>query len=74
MGHKTGSMDDRYTVIDDEAFDDAIDKMNAYQKRQGMISELRELAARVESLSDAEFQRFIALRQKIARTKSSATA
>ncbi len=74
MGHKTGSMDDRYTVIDDEAFDDAIDKMNACQKRQGMISELKELAARVESLSDAEFQRFIALRQKIARTQSSATA
>jgi hypothetical protein len=45
MGHKTGSMDDRYTVIDDEAFDDAMDKMNAYQKRQGMISELKELAA-----------------------------
>jgi hypothetical protein len=39
-----------------------------------MISELKELAARAESLSDAEFQRFIALRQKIARTKSSATA
>jgi integrase len=67
MGHKTGSMDDRYTVIDDEAFEDAIDKMNAYQKRQGMISELKELAARVESLSDAEFQRFIALRRKVAQ-------
>jgi integrase len=65
MGHKTGSMDDRYTVIDDEAFDDAIDKMNAYQKRQGMISELKELAARIESLSDNEFQQFIALRQKV---------
>src|SRR5215469_16045779 len=58
---------DRYTVIDDEAFDDAIDKMNAYQKRQGMISELKELAARVESLSDAEFQRFVTLRQKVAQ-------
>jgi hypothetical protein len=67
MGHKTGSMDARYTVIDDEAFDDGIDKMNAYQKRQGMISELKELAARVESLSDAEFQRFVALRQKVAQ-------
>ena len=67
MGHKTGSMDDRYTVIDDEAFEDAIDKMNAYQKRDGMISELKELAARVESLSDAEFQRFIALRRKVAQ-------
>src|SRR5262249_42040947 len=66
IGHKTGSMDDRYTVIDDEAFDDAIDKMNAYQKRKGMISELKELAARVESLSDAEFQRFVVLRQKVA--------
>ena len=66
MGHKTGSMDDRYTVIDDEAFEDAMDKMNAYQKRQGMISELKDLATRVESLSDAEFQRFVALRQKIA--------
>jgi hypothetical protein len=28
-------MDDRYTVIDDEAFKDAIHKMNAYQRRQG---------------------------------------
>jgi hypothetical protein len=49
MGHKTGSVDDRYTVIDDEAFEDAIDKINAYQKRQGMISELKELAAGMES-------------------------
>jgi len=67
MGHKTGSTDDRYTVIDDEAFDDAIDQMNAYQKRQGMISELKELAAGVESLSDSEFQPFVALRQKVRR-------
>ena len=74
MGHKTGSMDDRYTVIDDEAFEDAIDKMNAYQKRQGMISELKELAARVESLSDAEFQRFVELRQTLNGSAARATA
>jgi hypothetical protein len=58
---KLGSMDDRYTVIGDEAFEDAIDKMNAYQQRQGMTSEPKELAARVESLSDGEFQRLVAL-------------
>jgi hypothetical protein len=40
--------------------------MNAYQKRQDMISELKELAARVESFSDAEFQRFILLLQEVA--------
>jgi hypothetical protein len=33
-----------------------------------MISELKELAARVESLSDAEFRRFITLREKIAQS------
>ena len=43
-----------------------VDKMNAYQKRQGMISELKELAGRVESLTDTEFKRFVALRQKVA--------
>jgi hypothetical protein len=50
-----------HTVIDDEAFEDAIDKMNAYQKRAGHDLELKELAARVESLSDVEFQRLVAL-------------
>jgi integrase len=63
MGHKTGSMDDRYTVIDDEDLDAAVEKMNSYQKQQGMMSEFRELAGRVESLTDGEFQRLVALRQ-----------
>jgi hypothetical protein len=35
-----------------------------------MISELKELAGRVESLSEAEFQRFVALRQKIAESSA----
>lgn len=68
MGHKTGSMDDRYTIIDDEAFADAKEKMNAYQQRQGMITELKELAGRVESLSDAEFQRFSELRGQVVKS------
>jgi hypothetical protein len=34
MGHKTGSMDDRYTIVDDEALEDAIEKMRAYQQRK----------------------------------------
>ena len=60
-------MDDRYTIIDDEAVDDAKEKMNAYQRSRGMISELKELAERVESLTDAEFKRFVELRETVSK-------
>jgi integrase len=65
MGHKTGSMDDRYTIIDDEDLNAATEKMNAYQREQGMMSEYRELMSRIDSLSDVEFQRFTELRKRI---------
>ena len=34
MGHRTGSMDDRYAMIDDESFDDAKQKMEEYHQRK----------------------------------------
>jgi hypothetical protein len=48
MGHKTGAMDDRYTIIDDEALDDAVAKMNDYQKRQSMISPTAALESQLD--------------------------
>jgi hypothetical protein len=58
-------MDDRYTIIDDEDLNAATEKMNAYQREQGMMSEYRELMSRIDSLSDVEFQRFTELRKRI---------
>jgi integrase len=40
MGHRTGSMDDRYTIIDDEAVEDAVEKMQRFQTRRGLVSKL----------------------------------
>ena len=59
-------MDDRYTIMDDEAFDVAIKKMNDYKQQRGMMSEIKALAARVESLTDPDFQRLVFLRQQLA--------
>ena len=73
-GTQDGVAGRRYTVIDDEAFDDAIEKMNTYEKRRGMIAELKELAAPLESLSDAGFQRFVALPGQDRSQQGSATA
>ena len=42
-GRKTGSVDDRYTIIDDEDLDAARENMNANQKQQGMMPEFKEL-------------------------------
>ena len=63
MGHKTGAMDDRYTIIDDEALDDAVSKMNDYQQRQSMISPTTDLESQLDSISEAEWDRIVALRQ-----------
>jgi len=64
MGHKTGSMDDRYTIIDDEALADAVAKVNQYQSQNAMRSEAKELANRVQSLSDEEWHKLVALRRQ----------
>ncbi len=72
MGHKTGSMDDRYTIIDDEDLDAAAEKMNAYQKERGMHSEYEALQARLDTLTDREFQRFVELRFVSAAARAAA--
>lgn len=42
-------MDDRYTMIDDEALDDARRKMDAFQTKRGLIDALRLEALRIET-------------------------
>ena len=64
MGHKTSAMDDRYTIIDDEALDDATAKMNKYQKSQSMISGTSELESQLVSLSDEDWNRIVASRNR----------
>jgi hypothetical protein len=54
MGHESTSMDDRYTMIDDEALDDARRKMEDFQKARGLMPQDR--AARLAELK-AELQR-----------------
>ncbi|MCC7154074.1 MAG: hypothetical protein IT161_05825, partial [Bryobacterales bacterium] len=39
MGHETTSMDDRYTMIDDEALEEARRKMDLFQKSRGLIGD-----------------------------------
>ena len=68
MGHNTSSMDDRYTIIDDEALSDAIEKMKGYQERKGMLKD--DLETRIASLSDAEWDRLAALRRSGSATRS----
>lgn len=56
MGHKTGSMDDRYTMVDDEALADARSKMSAYHQAKGLpnpADELMALRARIAQLESA---------------------
>jgi len=48
MGHESTSMDDRYTMIDDEALEDARRKMDAFQKQQGLLT--IDPAARLQAL------------------------
>jgi hypothetical protein len=37
MGHESTLMDDRYTMIDDDALDDARRKMESFQKSRGLL-------------------------------------
>lgn len=48
MGHESTSMDDRYTMIDDEALDDARRKMEVFQKQRGLLE--TNPAARIAAL------------------------
>lgn len=70
MGHKTGAMDDRYTIIDDEAMDDAVAKMNDYQRNQSMISATTELESQLDSLSESDWNRIVANRQSRVAAKA----
>lgn len=63
-------MDDRYTIIDDEALADAVAKMNHYQSEKAMRSGATELANRVQSLSDEEWQRLVQLRQQMLKSEA----
>jgi hypothetical protein len=36
MGHKTSSMDDRYTMIEDEDLADAVEDMDLFQRARGL--------------------------------------
>jgi integrase len=49
MGHESTSMDDRYTMIDDEAVEDARRKMDAFQTGRGLIG-ATDAAKRIEEL------------------------
>jgi uncharacterized small protein (DUF1192 family) len=49
MGHRTDSMDDRYTIINDEAVNDAVEKMLVLQSARGLIS-VSDPAARIVAL------------------------
>ena len=55
MGHESTSMDDRYTMIDDEAVEDARRKMDAFQSGRGLIG-ATDAAKRIEELR-TEIQR-----------------
>lgn len=55
MGHESTSMDDRYTMIDDEAVEDARKKMEAFQLERGLLDNdprdrLTELRAELRRL------------------------
>jgi integrase len=70
MGHKTGAMDDRYTIIDDEALEDAVAKMNDYQKRQAMISPTIDLERQLDAVSEEDWNRIVASRQSRVAAKT----
>lgn len=51
MGHETTSMDDRYTMIDDEALRDARLKMNRLHKAAGLLPEsVQDVRAEIRRL------------------------
>lgn len=59
MGHETTSMDDRYTMIDDEALEEARRKMDLFQRSLGLMADDSE--SRIELLK-AEIRRLEELR------------
>jgi integrase len=62
MGHESTSMDDRYTMIDDEAVEDARRKMDAFQAGRGLIGatdaakRIAELRAEIQHLEQSAQQ------------------
>jgi integrase len=64
MGHESTSMDDRYTMIDDEALEEARRKMDAFQRLRGLMTE--DASKRIEVL-EAEIRR---LKREAARTQN----
>jgi len=51
MGHESTSMDDRYTMIDDEALEDARRRMDAFSA-SAWITGRRRPATRIKNLKD----------------------
>ena len=70
MSHKTGAMDDRNTIIDDEALCDAVEKMSEYQKTQSMLSPTTELESQLDMLSEEDWSRIVASRQSRLASKT----
>jgi len=62
VGHMSTSMDDRYTMIDDEAFEDARRKMDVFQAGRGLIGatdaahRIKELRAEIRRLEQSAKQ------------------
>jgi len=50
MGHESTLMDDCYTMIDDEALEEARRKMYAFQRQRGLVTEDRD--SRIALLED----------------------
>lgn len=63
MGHESTSMDDRYTMIDDEALEDARRKMDAFQSSRGLIGatdavkRIEELRSEIRCLEESARQK-----------------
>lgn len=62
MGHESTSMDDRYTMIDDEALEQARQKMEAFQRQRGLIDDdpaikIEVLRAEIRRLEDIATER-----------------
>jgi integrase-like protein len=63
MGHESTSMDDRYTMIDDEALEDARRKMDSFQSGRGLVDEtdtvkrIEELRAEIRRLEESTKQK-----------------
>ena len=68
MGHESTSMDDRYTMIDDEAVEDARRKMDAFQAGRGLI-DATDAAKRIEELRAELYRLEQSTQQKIARPR-----